>query len=101
MEIIKVTHLSCAKGTASKPAATPPHSQWVDSPRDPRAVLITQPSWSTQGCRWAGGQCGFRRVPEQESTLLSMLVPSPHLIFVISFSCFTFSSRDIVNIFIQ
>ena len=51
VEIMKVTHLSCAKATASKPAATPPHCQWVvRQAKGPQGcLLITQPSWSTQG----------------------------------------------------
>ena len=52
-----------------------------------------------------GVQMGRRAVEilegsRQENTVLSMLALSPSLIFVISFSCFTFSSRDVVNIFV-
>ena len=64
LEIIKVTHLSRAKGTASKPVATLPHSSGgVRQAKGPQGgLLITQPSWSTQGCRRAGGQWRFWRV---------------------------------------
>lgn len=88
LEIIKVTHLSHAKGTASKPAATLPHSQCGGGGGQtgqgaPGCLLITQPSWSTragvQMGRWAveilegsraGKQCSLCWLHFQASFLL-------------------------------
>ena len=100
LEIIKVTHLSRAKGTASKPAATLPHSQWGGQTGQGAPGMSLD---HTAVLEHPGVQMGRRAVEilegsRQENTVLSMLALSPSLIFVISFSCFTFSSRDVVNI---